>query len=168
MKTIINILLTIVLLFSFGLLAVAAEEGPDYAIATGASFNPGMSTPEVSGNFLFAKKVATKTYSFTFVDIVSRGTGTFSPVTSITEGVGIETVSIGDRVKLFATTGAGIVLGGDTTVPKADTLGYSWNIGPAMSIKLGKGWFIMPNARYFKSGLTDSSWVGGILVGWGK
>jgi len=162
-----TILLVMLLLTTFPLYA---EEGPDYAIATGISYNPYMAAPEISGNFLFAKKVADKTYSFTFVDVVSRDKTKFAPATSFTEGVGVETVNIENRVRIFATTGVGVIVGSTpgTLTTDNNTIGYSWNIGPALSIRLGKGWFILPNARYFRSGLTESGWIGGVLIGWGK
>lgn len=146
-----------------------AVEGPDYAVAVGMSYNPYMAAPEVSGNFLFGKKIAEKTYAFSFVDVVSRDKTKFAPATSFTEGIGIETININDKVRIYASTGAGIIVGSDpnSATSNGNTIGYSWNVGPAMSIALGKGWFLMPNARYFRSGLTDAGWIGGILIGWG-
>lgn len=161
-RTIVCIL---ALLSVFLALPVFAQEpvvGPENFIGFGVSYNQYVEKgQQISGNLLYARRAtADRLYSFTFVDVVSKESKEFSTATSITEGIGLRTASIG-KVGIYATTGVGVMAG-------YKDVGYSWTGGMALGIPLGKGWAVMPNVRFLKSSLTDYQYIGGIMIGFGK
>ena len=138
-----------------------AEEGPEDFAAAGMGWNQ-YASPQLNGNLLYAHRAGAddSLYSFTFVDAVSKSWQPFETATSITTGLAQKFLAVG-RVKVYATTGVGIMAGGTN-------VGYSWTSGGAASIPLKKGWALLPNIRVIKSSLTDFQWIGGCLIGWGK
>jgi len=152
------------MLFFLTLLCVpcmAQEKGYENFVAAGASWNQ-YASPQIAGSLLYAKRLGAddSTYSFNYVDLISKNTEQFSTATSITAGIAQKLLVLG-KAKVYGTTGVGIMAGGEN-------IGYSWTAGGAVAIPLGKGFQVLPNVRVIKSSLTDFQAIYGLMIGWGK
>ncbi len=152
----------VVLMLSLGGQALA--ETPQNFVAGGISYNPGDAAP-VAGTGLYAKALTESagTYAFTIIDAIPTSYEPFKVVTNIGAGIAQKVITIG-KVPIFMPTAAGVSINGDNT-------GWYWSSGALASIHVKGSWYIMPNVRFAKSSVNDSSdyqVIGGVLVAFGK
>lgn len=155
------LLLPLLLIIPIQTARAQGDKGPENFVAAGVSWNQ-YAAPQISGNLLYARRLTDtdSTYSWTFVDVLSKSINPFSTSTSLTTGIGQKLLVIGPA-KIYGTTGVGIMAGGTN-------VGYSWSAGGAAFFGIGKGWAVAPTVRVIKSSLTDFQGIYGILIGWGK
>jgi hypothetical protein len=140
-------------------IAFSAFAEPENVVTAGLSYN-GYSTPNLTGNLAYAKRLGDGWYNFNLVDVASKQTGPFSAAVSITPGIARRVMTFG-KSTVYTLAAAGVMAGGDS-------LGFSWSAGGAVIIPLRKGFYLMPNIRTLKASLTDYQCIAGISIGIGK
>ncbi|MEN6532160.1 MAG: hypothetical protein ABFD89_00760 [Bryobacteraceae bacterium] len=156
--------IAIVLCLAMPVTATGQTTTPQNFVAGGISYNPGDATP-IAGTGLYARAVTDSagTYAFTIIDAIPTSYSPFTVVTNIGAGIAQKVVTIG-KVPIFMPTAAGISINGDNT-------GWYWSSGALASIHLKGSWYLMPNLRFAKSSVNDSSGyqvIAGLLVAFGK
>jgi hypothetical protein len=163
--TICALLLSVVLLASaVPAMAQSTTNGPQSFIAGGISYNPGDANP-IAGTGLYARALTDSagTYAFTIIDAIPTSFEPFKVVTNLGAGIAQKVVTIG-KVPVYMPTSAGISINGDNT-------GWYWSSGALASIHVKGSWYVMPNVRFAKSSVNDSSGyqvIAGLLVAFGK
>jgi hypothetical protein len=138
----------------------APEVMPKDYVAAGMSWNQ-YSAPEINGNLLYAHKITDQnTYSFTFMDVISKSWKPFTATTAVSTGVAQHVRTIGPA-RCFLVTTVGVAAGGDN-------VGYVWTGGGAFAIPIGKSFTMLPNVRVLKSSLSDFQYIAGIMIGFGS
>jgi hypothetical protein len=155
----------LVALLLLSMVPAFAQDSPDQFIGAGASYN-GYSAEKFAINGLYAKKLADKTYSFTFVDVISKTNDPFTVTPMVTTGFARELVKIG-AMPIYGTTGIGIAAGGRQDA-SGTNVGWAWTAGFAPSLGLGKNWHMLPNVRVVKASITEWQGIFGVILGWGK
>ena len=157
----LGLLMLFVVLMVAPCMAQETNQGYENFAAMGASWNQ-YASPGIAGSLLYAKRLGDSddTYSFSYVDLISKSQEQFSAATSITTGVAKKLLKFG-KARVYGTTGVGLLAGGEN-------IGYSWTAGGALAIPLGKGFQVLPNVRVIKSSLTDFHAIYGLMLGFGK
>jgi hypothetical protein len=133
---------------------------PNDYVAAGVSWNQ-YASPQINGNLLYGKKLTdANTYSFSFVDVVSKSLKPFTVTTAISSGLAQYLKTIGPA-RCFVVTTVGVAAGGDN-------VGYVWTGGGAFAIPIGRGFSLMPNVRVLKSSLSEWQGIYGLMIGFGK
>ena len=151
----------VILIAAVALFALVAHSQtlPADFIAAGVSYNQGAS-PAIAGTGIYAHKALDGTYSISGVDILPTSTNPLKTQTNTWTGVAQKVYTFGS-VPIFA-----IAAGGSSTT--GNNTGWAWTAGGGAPVPLGKGWVLMPCARYSKSSVADGRVIVGLLVGWGK
>jgi len=140
--------------------AVCQEVMPTDYVAAGLSWNQ-YAAPQINGNLLYAHKITdANTYSFSFVDVISKCRRPFTVTTAVSTGLAQHIRTIGPA-RVFLVTTVGVAAGGDN-------VGYIWTGGGAVAFPIGKSFTILPNVRVLKSSLSDVQYIGGIMIGFGS
>lgn len=168
---------TLILILAACLCAAAqTAELPQQWAGAGITYNQ-FATPQINGLAAYARRLAEgtpKTYLFNSINVLNayfedvavngKTVRAFRLVTAAETGIAQHVLRFG-RFDVFGVGQLGVAAAGNAA---GTDVGMALTGGGLALANIGKGWSIGPVLRITRTGLAETQWSAGLIVGWGK